>query len=719
MRHVRNKLQSLPTTLQGTYEEAMRRIDSQDPEYRGIALKTLAWITYAFRSLSMKELQHALALEPTDKELDEELVMDGHSITALCAGLVVLDPATDNVNLVHYTAKHYFENNRHIYFPGFHGTITMSCATYLTLPALQNATIWKLVREYPLSCYAAEYVGEHARQHPEETLELPVLEMVYQLLAHPENRKPLISLLDGLYLIKSGFYSSKAISASNPTLCVSEDGQVGNYQHSAEEETLKFASASASSEEGESILTPDDPSSCAEKEPFYGEMNNAGSSKSMARSMDPDIEERRTLEITALHLAASMGLSRVASMLIQETSDIDAIDETGKTPLAVAMERGFEKAVEFLINSGASVDLRTEHGRQVLLLVSEKNWEGASSIIAEKAHEQAKDSAPVHLLLASYHGSDAEALRLIEGEHVNLRAGDRNIGEFALFMAIERNHPSMAKILLRAGVDVDSKDNIGQTALHRATRRENKTLMKILLEAEADVESRNDDGRTPWSANTASRNDSVLDILLQAGANPNTQGIQGVTALYLAASAGELEYVKFLLKSGTDPSINTQFGWAPMHWAAYNGHYEVVRQLVDNGAKLSPVSDQDTTPLDLAIRSNQIPIIDLLTRAGAKRSEDIRCRALIQAHDESQRMTSTSADCEPSVESKLSLIFDRPIRPLDKAFPFGQFCLCYFATRHQHLLSLSDLSDARHRHKCHQCPPCGEQASNVRVSATP
>lgn len=34
-------------------------------------------------------------------------------------------------------------------------------------------------------------------------------------------------------------------------------------------------------------------------------------------------------------------------MLMKETLNIDAMDETG-TALAVAMERGFEKAVEFL-----------------------------------------------------------------------------------------------------------------------------------------------------------------------------------------------------------------------------------------------------------------------------------------------------------------------------------------------------------------------------------
>ncbi len=57
-----------------------------------------------------------------------------------------------------------------------------------------------------------------------------------------------------------------------------------------------------------------------------------------------------------------MGLAKVASMLLKQTPNIDAVDETGKTTLAVAIERGFEKAVQFLVNSGACVDLRLHHG---------------------------------------------------------------------------------------------------------------------------------------------------------------------------------------------------------------------------------------------------------------------------------------------------------------------------------------------------------------------
>ena len=74
---VRKKLRSLPTTLDGTYDEALQRIEALEDEHREIALKTLAWVSYAFRPLSLEELQHALAVEPDSTHLDEEDIIDG------------------------------------------------------------------------------------------------------------------------------------------------------------------------------------------------------------------------------------------------------------------------------------------------------------------------------------------------------------------------------------------------------------------------------------------------------------------------------------------------------------------------------------------------------------------------------------------------------------------------------------------------------------------
>lgn len=117
-----------------------------------------------------------MAIKPRDADLDEELIVSGLSITALCAGLLVLDSKTSVVNLVHYTAKNYFDHIRSVSFLNFHASITMSCATYLTLDVLKDASVWEILRDFPWAGYAAQYMASHVQQNPEEALEPSVLE---------------------------------------------------------------------------------------------------------------------------------------------------------------------------------------------------------------------------------------------------------------------------------------------------------------------------------------------------------------------------------------------------------------------------------------------------------------------------------------------------------------------------------------------------------------
>ena len=684
IKHVRKKLQSLPTTLIGTYYEAMQRIEAQESDHRSIAFKTLAWVSYAFRPLSVGELQHALAIEPGSAQLDEEDILDGNSITALCAGLVIIDQGTNIVTLVHYTTKNYFENIRENRFPGFHATITMSCATYLALSALKDASIWTIVRQYPLACYAAQYMGDHARQNPEEALEPSVLELIGRLLSHPAKRKPLLSLLDGLDLIRSGFYSTmvpenvqeNGPSPSDSTMTECSPRAPQDEAHMGQDggETDNKDSASI----GEySTFSTADTAVCISDE------NADLSTVSLEQGMDADsgpwqspITMGRMPEVTALHLAASMGLAKVASLLIKESGDIDAVDDSGKTALALAMERGFQKAVEFLVNSGAKVDLRTEHGQSIFLLVTERDWDSVAAIISCKNRSETLSDlesdvgkASAKLLLAAYDG-DVQVIEMLIKRRGILNIEEQGSGAIALFIAVERKHLAVAQLLLDSGVNVDVKDSMGQTSLHRATHRENEDMIRLLLKNGADIDCQNDDGRTSWSANVRTTDERILKILLEAGADPSTKGHQGVSELYIAAQNGETQVVKLMLDSGTDPSVQTQFLWAPLHWAAYYGHLECVKMLIRAGADLSPVSDQDASPLDLALRANQIEIVDILSRAGAKESRDIQAPPKAAGKESDSSTNSPRGERVSSVSSKVALTFDKPIQ---QGMLVGQF----------------------------------------------
>lgn len=611
---------TLPTTLEDTYDDAMERIENQEPDHRRIALKAIAWVCYTFRALSLKELQHALAVEPGDTLLDGELAIDGQSITSLCAGLIVVDRRTNFVNLVHYSTRSYFDDIRRIQLREFHAEITLVCATYLTLDSLKGANIWEIVQEYPLACYAAQFMGDHARNSPKESLEPSILDMFCNFLSHPDKRQPLLSLLDGLDLIQTGFYSKgKPVTRKNTEalIDVSVETEIPTLFDSVLENERLDTSYTISSR----TITGSDTDTSIGDQPKDGEF------------WETKIKSSRVPEVTALHLAASIGLAKIASLLLKETTNIDVVDETGKTALALALEQGFEKAVEFLLNSGACVDLRHEHGRGVLLLITERGWYNAGNTIVENARLTADEESPgrsqdrINFLLAAYGNDIGELTRLGARDELQLKSMDRDISAAALVLAVEKGNVQTVKTLLALEIDINCKDDLGQTALHRATRCKDESMVRLLLKDGADVECKDDDHRTPWSANLRCKNPDILQILLDAGADPSTCGQQGVSELYKAAKDGDTEIVKYMLKSGTNPSIQTQYGWAPLHWAASYGHVDCVKLLLEAGAEPNTVSDQRVTPLDLATQADQGIVIKLLHQKGAKLYQDTEAAA--------------------------------------------------------------------------------------------
>jgi hypothetical protein len=99
-RQVRAALENLPKGMDGTYDEAMERIEQQDDSRTQFAKRVLSWITYSVRPLSVKELQHALAVMPDTTKLDPDDITDDEILTSICAGLVVIDEEQNIIRLV-------------------------------------------------------------------------------------------------------------------------------------------------------------------------------------------------------------------------------------------------------------------------------------------------------------------------------------------------------------------------------------------------------------------------------------------------------------------------------------------------------------------------------------------------------------------------------------------------------------------------------------------
>ncbi|KAJ5469027.1 hypothetical protein N7475_006779 [Penicillium sp. IBT 31633x] len=117
----------------------------------------------------MTELQHALAVEFKEPELDEENLPEIQDMLSVCAGLVTVDEASGIIRLVHYTTQEYFERTQNVWFSNAESNPIRICVTYLSFHVFDsgfcrtNKEFEERQESNPLYNYAAHYWGHHAR----------------------------------------------------------------------------------------------------------------------------------------------------------------------------------------------------------------------------------------------------------------------------------------------------------------------------------------------------------------------------------------------------------------------------------------------------------------------------------------------------------------------------------------------------------------------------
>ncbi|KAH6716575.1 hypothetical protein BKA61DRAFT_513501, partial [Leptodontidium sp. MPI-SDFR-AT-0119] len=156
--------------LSSAYEQAMERINGQQAGFQVLAKSVLSWITCAKRPLIMSEIQHAIAVEVGEAELDEDNLPEIEDMVSVCAGLVTVDEESGIIRLVHYTTQEYFERTQSQWFPNAQANITTICVTYLSFDEFESGIcrnddeFEKRLQLNKLYDYAAHNWGHHARE---------------------------------------------------------------------------------------------------------------------------------------------------------------------------------------------------------------------------------------------------------------------------------------------------------------------------------------------------------------------------------------------------------------------------------------------------------------------------------------------------------------------------------------------------------------------------
>jgi len=265
----------------------------------------------------------------------------------------------------------------------------------------------------------------------------------------------------------------------------------------------------------------------------------------------------------------------------------------------------------------------------------------------QAANRQGPGGSTPLMYSALYGDSDSMQRLLAAGADPNAR---NEAGATALMWAV--SDLERTRQLVEHGADVNARSDNGRTPLMiAASRFGSAAILQLLLDHGAKPSAQSPalfGVMTALSEAAYASDETAMRTLLARGADPNGAGINtlsyamavnctGCMNLAIGSTSkpdlnaamffdtpplGDDLLVKPLLDHGADPKAKDPAGntLLTVACAADTAPIDLIKTLIARGADVNARSPRGETPLALAMLHGQTPVVDLLTRAGARPS---------------------------------------------------------------------------------------------------
>ena len=340
---------------------------------------------------------------------------------------------------------------------------------------------------------------------------------------------------------------------------------------------------------------------------------------------------------TELHDAVSEGDTEHVCHLLEAGADVNARAWHDITPLMLACQpelskvlsltHGITKAVTDEVDKAFSADGPPLFDPKTFRLNVKQAFEMKKT--ADK-NRKYNDTPPpdnpsiVRLLLE--HGADVNA---VDKEQHS-----------ALMKAASAGRAQTAHVLLEYGADLRAEDKEGLTPLMLAAQSRRLEIVHMLLEKGADVDHRTPQGNTVLMAAAEGGRVEIVHLLMARNQDVNTVGVNGQTALLRAGLSGHEEMIAFLKQAGArigfleavilddiavaqslpspDPTERgPQWGFAPLFWAVKHERPDALRLLLERGVSANAANKSGQTILFSAVMRGEAECARILLDAGA------------------------------------------------------------------------------------------------------
>lgn len=317
---------------------------------------------------------------------------------------------------------------------------------------------------------------------------------------------------------------------------------------------------------------------------------------------------------SVLHCAAIKGNVTMANALIKQGADVNLADEDGNTPLYYSAKNtnsgrdngnaGLDVA-NLLISNHVDLNKAGAAGSPLIAAISSNNFELADMLIEKGANAKGttKDgSTALITLVMQFRGASdvVERAKLLVKAGVDINAENKN-GVSALAAACRNNsNGALIETLLGLGADPNIVSN-GQSAI--ALSLSNPETFKLLVKHGASLNSKFNGQTLLHQSISYGSNSPTLNLLLSTGkVDINTKNDAGETALYMAVTRNNNNAIQQLLVHGANPNLTNNSLDTPLIRAVNNNSVEIVRALIEYNADVNLKDASSHTPLFYAKR---------------------------------------------------------------------------------------------------------------------
>ncbi|MDR2841612.1 MAG: ankyrin repeat domain-containing protein, partial [Spirochaetaceae bacterium] len=353
---------------------------------------------------------------------------------------------------------------------------------------------------------------------------------------------------------------------------------------------------------------------------------------------------------TPLNISQEFLDAQTAQVFVNSKASIHHRSSTGQTPVDAALINGDNSFLRSLINDDSVLTVDSE-GKTILHLAADNGTPTAVRIVLTTPSRSViqriiniktikgktaldfafmhKDSVPyaesaVALIEAGGISSDRfynYVAPAVRALNFDMHASD---GNAPLHFSVKEQYTGWTRYLLDHNADANIKNTAGTTPLHEAVRIGDLETMRLLISRNANVNIQDGQGNSALHIAVPDQfHRQAIEMLLAAGANPNLRDGNGETPLFIVIRLNRsADIITTLLRGGADVTVHNRDGKTPLYVAVETNRVSLIPVLLQYKSDIFAATNAGKTPFELALSENSEALDALITEATVLQSDN-------------------------------------------------------------------------------------------------